>query len=520
MLILITAALPILTALALVILRVVQPGFRFSWLIAVIGAFLTLIVTWAWLAAMPISLVLPSWQPSDTQSGGPAFLGDGISWVFAVSLVSLAIAILLTEVTRAELTNPLPWAGTLTMTALGVLAVTASNPLTIVLIWAALDLAELITLLQAVDEPAASERAVITFSTRVLGIGLVLWANIQSVAAGGRLDFASMTPQAGLLLLVAAGLRLGVFPLRMSFTSDAVLRRGVGTSLYLVSAASSLVLLARIAPGTADTPLTGILLALAALTALYTAWTWLRAPDDLSGRPFWIITLAALAVSAALRGNPTGAAAWGAALILAGGALFLTSIQNPWLNLTLMLAAFGLSALPFSLTASVWESSRGGFFLVWPLLLAAQGLLAGGYVRHALRPGIRENPETQPHWARNVYPAGIGLLLITSLVLGLIGWDGAGRLGAWVPALITTVFAILIVWLTPRLRLLNPIRAHWVRPSESRWRGLFSRGFWGLYHSLGGMSRVVSNALEGDGGLMWTLVFLTLFITLMLGGAP
>lgn len=520
MLILITVLLLTLTALTLILVRLIRPGFRYSWLIAVGGAFLALVSVWVWLIGLPVELSLAAWQPLDLFAESPLFQGDDIAWVLAVSLASLTLAVLLTDVVRSDLTNPLPWAGILTLTAIGVLAVTAGNLLTLMLAWAALDLIDLATLLRAVDEPSASERAVISFSTRLIGIGLVLLANILSLAAGARLDFASLPPSVGLLLLAAAGLRLGVLPLHLPISADSASRRGVGTSLRLTSAVSSLVLLARIAPGTAASPLAPLLLVLAGAAALYSAWTWLRAPDDLSGRPFWIIALAAQAVASSLRGNPVGAAAWGAALSLAGGALFLNSSRNLWLNRILLIAAFSLSGLPFSLTASGWQSGAGSFFLTWPLSVAAQALLLAGYVRHALRPGAHENPGSQLPWTQNMLPAGIGLLLLTALLLGLFGWEGSASFRGWLPALVTVVLSILLIWLTPRLRLLNPIRAHWVRPEGGRWRRAFSGGFWNLYHSSARLGRLISDALEGEGSLMWTLLFLALFISLMLRGAP
>jgi len=62
------------------------------------------------------------------------------------------------------------------------MAVTADNPLTLLLVWAALDITELITQLVFADSPANNEKVVTSFSTRALGIGLLLWANIVSVA--------------------------------------------------------------------------------------------------------------------------------------------------------------------------------------------------------------------------------------------------------------------------------------------------------------------------------------------------
>ena len=61
-----------------------------------------------------------------------------------------------------------------------------------------------------------------------------------------RSTFNPLRQSAGLYLVAAAGLRLGVFPLHLPYTSEATLRRGIGTSLRLVSAVSSLVLLAHI----------------------------------------------------------------------------------------------------------------------------------------------------------------------------------------------------------------------------------------------------------------------------------
>lgn len=519
MLILLTVTILILTAVALLLLRLPRINFRFFWLTAVGGTLAAWITTWLWLPGLPFSIDLPPWQPVELFAEPLSFLADGFSWPFAISLTTLAVAVLLTEVARVDLVNPLPWAGTITLTGLGVMAVTANNPLTLVLVWAALDLAEIVTLLRAARDPAAAEGAVIAFSTRVFAIGLALWANIMSVAGGSRLEFASMPAQAGILLLVAAGLRLGVLPLRLPFSNESVLRRGVRTTLRLVSAASSLIVLTRIPAASISLPVTPVLLVLAAVAAAYSGWAWLRAPDDLSGRPFWVIGLAALAVASALRANPVGAAAWGCALVLTGGSLFLASAQHVWLNRALLVAAFGLSSLPFSLTASGWERQAGVLVLVWPLLLAAHSLLVAGFVRHALRPGLRDNLSSQPTWVHNVYPAGIALLLLTTLVLGIFGWDGAGRLGAWIPAVISSLVALALIWASPRVRFLNPIRAHWVRADRNLWlQGLY-RALGSLYRSLRGLSNVISTALEGEGGIMWTLLFLVLFISFMVQGS-
>src|SRR5215216_5522365 len=102
--ILFTFLILLLTALTLVALRIMVPGFRYSWL-------------------------------------------------FVFSLVSLGLAILITSVVRPHFPSPLSWAGTLVLISLGMLAVIADNPLTLVLIWAAIDLVELIVQIRFVEDP-------------------------------------------------------------------------------------------------------------------------------------------------------------------------------------------------------------------------------------------------------------------------------------------------------------------------------------------------------------------------------
>ncbi len=332
MFILITSLILVVTALTVLILRIVVPGFRYHWLFAVGGSLLAWISAFAWLTGLPVSYQLPGWQPEAVFSQSPVFVADQISWAFAVSLLTLCLAIILTAVIRPQFPSPVNWVGTLTLTSLGVLAVVAGNPLTLVIIWAAIDLVELVVQLWFVEDPKLSERVVISFASRVTGILILLWADMVGAAGGQISDFRAATPQAGLFLLIAAGLRLGVLPLHLPYTGESSLRRGFGTGLRMISAASSLILLARIPAGSIHSPFTPYLLMLVSFAAVYGGWTWLRAPDELTARPFWLIGMGSLGVAAALRSDPVGAAAWSCALILAGSALFLFSSQNKWLT--------------------------------------------------------------------------------------------------------------------------------------------------------------------------------------------
>jgi hypothetical protein len=515
MVILLTVLLLFLTALALSILRWTRPGFRYHWLVASGGGLLAWLSVFFWQGRMPIVLAEASWQPVGLPAIPFSFLADGLSWPYAFCLTTLAMSVILTTLGRSETPSALTWISTLTLTGLGLLAVLAETPLALVVAWSAIDLFELIAHLRAVDEPSLSEDVVVAFAARLTGSGVLLWANMVSLSAGVPLNFQDAAPGAGLYLLLAAGLRLGVLPLHLPFSRESVLRRDFGTVLRLVSSASSLVLLTRIPSASLASPFTPLLMLLAVLAALYGAWLWMRAPDELIARPFWQIGMAALAVAAALRSNPQGTTGWGISLLLGGSALFISTIQQPWLRRILLACALGASALPFTASASGWMGSGQGIFL--PFLLIAQAMLLAGFVRHALRPA--PNPFTSlPLWGQALYVPGLVVLPLAHLLLGLWGWPGARSWEMWWPGLVASLLAVALTWLGRRLVFFNPVRAHWVRPAERSWLDWLYRSILRIYQSTGRLTSAITSALEGDGGFLWTLLFLAIFISLLAGG--
>lgn len=520
MFILITIGILLVTAFVLVILQIFLPENRYAWLVGTGGSFLAWGSVFAWLTSPPIPYEVIIWQPASLFSQSPAFITDGIAWVYALCITALCLAIIITSVVRENFPSPFNWTGILILASLGVLAVSADNPLTLVLIWAGIDLVELTIQLRFVEDPKLSERVVIAFSSRVGGTLVLLWAGMVGAANGQALDFHTGQPQAGIYMLIAAALRMGVLPLHLPYPGESAIRRGLGTALRLFSAASSLILLARIPAGSILPSLTPILSLLVAVAAIYGGWMWLRASDELSGRPYWLIGIGSLAVAAALRANPIGSAAWGCALILSGGALFLSSEPNQWLIRSLWAGAFGISALPLSLTAVGWNTNNGTFLFAGVPFVTAQALLLAGFIRQIQKPGTsRLGFEDQPIWARNIYPFGIGVLLITTIGLGLFGWEGALRFGNWIAALAASLLTLGLIWATPRFRILNPVRAHWLAPTNS-W---FDRGYqalWNAYRQLGRLSNILTDVLEGESGIMWTLLFLALFASFFAQRGP
>ncbi|MBM3153403.1 MAG: hypothetical protein FJZ96_14565 [Chloroflexi bacterium] len=509
MLILLPVIFLLLNAAILTILHLARPAFRYFWLVASAGALAAVVCVALWQAWLPVRFDPLGWEPFAASLSSPAWLVDGRSWPYAAGLTIMALAIVVTSVVR-ENREPLHWSGIMVLTASGLLAVTAENALTLLLAWSALDLAELLIGLAATGGDK-SESVVVGFTARLAGSGLVLWAGISSASSGAPLDLRAVPPQAGIYLLLAVGMRLGVLPLHLPY-QEALLRRGFGTSLRLVSAASSLALLGRIPAGGMDSPLAPALFVLLALAGIYTSWMWLRASDELTGRPFWLIGAGSLAVAATLGGNPVGSIAWGISLVLAGTLLFTYSARKRTILWLPALAILGLTAWPFTLAASVWQGTP---LLVWLAFLPVQALLVAGFIRHALHPGDSAL-ESHPRWARALYPLGLGLPVLSILLLGVWGWDGAMQVGLWWAGLPGVPLAAAVAWLSLRAR----GRVRPIASLPTRWLDILrlSRlsGFlWGIYRSLGRLVNSILSLLEGDGGILWSLLLLVLLVSLL-----
>src|SRR3990172_4069016 len=174
----------ILTPVIMVIVRLVRPGFVYHWLLAVGGAGI------AWLMVLlaglqfPRTLELVAWKPEILFTSSPFLIVDRFSWPFAAGIATLLLAVILTDVARPAEVDWSSWAGELSLAALGLFAIFAGHPLTLVLAWTAIDLMELTILLGEVKEAGATREVVIRFSIRLVGSFLLIAAGLSSEDTG------------------------------------------------------------------------------------------------------------------------------------------------------------------------------------------------------------------------------------------------------------------------------------------------------------------------------------------------
>jgi len=286
-----------------------------------------------------------------------------------------------------------------------------------------------------------------------------------------------------------------------------------------VSPAASLVFLARIAAGGTQSNQAQLLFVLSSLAAVYAGFSWYNASDELAGRPYYILGLAALALGAAIQGHPAASLAWGVILVFSGGFLFLYSSRNRFLRLMAMVVTASAAALPFTPS---WNGGQlyAAPFSFWQLLfLFAHTLVLAGFIRHSWRTG--EELSRAERWVRVFYPVGLLMLVGSSY---LAAW-WSGQLipsSSWGFGLVSILPGILVLGLAAARVYWAPKIPPLPQGMRINLRNVFSLGWfydllgWGFRLTGRGIS-FVTLILEGEGGVLWALLLLTLLIAFLTG---
>jgi hypothetical protein len=505
MLLLLPAALLLISLLAVLILAQIPRTARYVWLIAIGGAGLSWISLFSLYPFLPLGIELPLQGLPEEKL---AFQVEMPGWIYALTLLSLTLAVLLADLPNEIPQRPVIAFGNLILALMGMMAIFSATPLTLAFLWAAIDLSEWVALVRSAASPHAIRSLSLGMGLRILGLLLLLCAGVVSLREGIPLRVGQIAPQATPLLAIALALRLGIFPLHLPYPQESLLRRGFGTQLRAVAIASAVALLAYLPA--IPSPLLWWLVTPLGLAGLLASWNWLNASDALDGRVFWGMAAGSMAIFSALVGDREGSLAWGVLTLSGGGLLFLLAFDHRALRAFTLIGWWALSGLPYSLAAaSAWDVYPMGMRIGMGIL---QTLLGLGYLLHWQRK--RPPLEEQPTWVRNTHFLAILLLSILLIALGF-----------WQPAPVSQALfalpAVILTWalflLRRRLRILSPLRAHWIHPTGSRsWWQLSETVLDLLYRLLNALFQGFNNLLEGASGLLWSLLVLLILLTFFL----
>lgn len=532
MILLIPIGLLLIASLAIFILFKLRPKYGTSWLIAAIASILAWLTIFYLRLRLPTTLEILSWGGNTSQLWGDfSLLLDYDSWPYSLALITIALAVILTDAARTRYdSTPKSWSASLAIAALGLVAIQSGTSMMLIIIWAIVDILELIYLLGLAEDTQFNRRIVIAFGVRIISIMMLILATGINWQLVGTTDLTRIAPGAGFLFLLAAGFRLGVFPLNLPLLQEPSLRRGAGNILRMAPVAASLGLLARLPEGIITPNLSGLLPlfhALLSIAALYGAFRWVTSQSAVTGRPYWIITWAALAAESVINGDSDASLAWGVALLLSGSLLFLYYPRIQRMNFLLHFGLIGLIGLPYTPIASGWFGLTANGLTLWTFFyLLAHAMMILGYLKFTLEPGGETS--VLESWARLVYPLGFIVIIQSIITSGIIGWPGSFTLGLWwLPILSILIifgafylirtagfdtaniklpsssgFTKVINWILPRL---EPVfRLEWVY-----------KLIWRIVDALSRILRIFSVIIEGEGGILWTILLLVLLISLL-----
>jgi hypothetical protein len=497
----------IFTAISIGILRVYRPDFAYAWIIAALGAMAAWSLVLVSISSTPVIIPLASWglKPYFPSSLGLAV--DQISWSFSLAIATLVLSVILTDSARATDADSSAWAGSLALSGLGIFAVLAENPLTLLYAWTAIDITQLVIMTWRLKPGEGLEKVIVSLSARATGIILLILAMIYIPASGDNLGFQAFPTSASILLFLAAGLRMGILPIR-AVQQDFKMPRGLGTISQLIPAATSLLLVVRISNLSASMNLMPLLLALSWLAGIYGGYMWIISRDELEGRPYWVIGVGSLTFAAALWGVVEASLVWSIVGILTGGLIFLMSARQKYSMVFVILGLVTLSGIPFTPTSHAMFQVSEPFNPLLLIFVLPHALLLVGYLKQGTQE--REALPGAERWVMIIYPWGLSLLLIAQVI---INWWGVRPtlmpLGG-LTALITLGLAALIYWAYLRgFRIPYIIENVLGSIFSLRW---LSRAIQSIYAITGRILNGVSSVLEGEGGVLWAIVLLILLI--------
>jgi hypothetical protein len=500
-----------------------------TWLITAVAVLIVWVSMIIFRFALPEGASLSNWSPQGIGTDTLIFKLSERTWIFAFLLVSLLVGVIFTDTVRfGQSNNLLTWTGSMILTAVGLLSIYSQTFLAVIITWTIIDLVEFGILLKVTDQLKVHSAVMLEFITRVIGTVLILAALIFSNSHSAVVDSSQYSRGVYLLILLGATLRLGVFPLHVPLTSSLPIRRSLGTILRFVSPLSVVAFLSQIQPQQQYATLTKFLYAIALIVGLYGAIKWISARNELSGRPFWMLSFSGLILIRFLLGQVEGAIGLSIIMLTAGGFIFLYSYSskvNLGAALFLVLALIGL---PYSPTAPIWANlGKSQNWLSLLIVVITISLLFLGFLKHIFRQRDQSSPKES--WMQLFYSTGLFVLVISPLVTLIWRIKITKVEFNWITPIICLVLIAVMVlimrkkiwdWLIQKplvQRLLIPfniIGKGLISIFQFEWFFIMLRRLFDFFSK---PLQFFVQLLEGDGGLLWAFVFLALISSILIG---
>lgn len=526
MLSLMPVALLILAALVIQVIGRVTTRAGSTWFLASIIGFIT------WLSMILIGILLPpvveikNWLPQPYLFASLSFQFTRETWIFGFLLVSLLQAVIFFNSRYLETPNYLnKITGAMILTAFGLLAVLSRSPLAFVLTWSLMDLAEF-GVLTATQGNVRQNRSNLT-AVLFRELGLILLVLLISISTEQTLQSNSLELLSGWLLFLVILLRMGILPIIQDQTDDSHIRRGFLTllrTLPLITVFSFITIL----PGSVlPERLMHLLLITSVISALYGSVLWFASKDELTARPYWFFTFGSLAIAAFLTAGVEGLTGLAVAAVSTGTGLFLYSprFQSKYVYVPILL--IGMLAFPFTPTATLTNLiNSGSFSLHQVLIVLIYVLMLTGVVKHGFRKD--DTQDLAEPWKRVFHNVSLYFIGLSPWIIPVTMFQMFNlKFNLW----LSTSIILLTVIFSGLFFILNKRQFTWKSPISRIWTGVvkgfniidqifrlnwLAKVFSSLSFIISKTAQLLIRVQEGDGGILWSFLFLVLLISLLI----
>lgn len=484
--------------------------------------------------ALPAVQIIAAWQPISVFTVPLSFRVDQTAWVLALGLLLTLTATAFTWGAYPGQRRPAPRAVALLLAAAALTGLFASNLLTLAVAWGMLDLIFVVALLvrggAEIGQRAALAIVINITSTVCLWIAAL---SIENQAGSLYWHLFDASEQARSWLMAAAVLRVGLYPFHQWLPVELGKESDRAVMLFIAPTASGLALWTRLALVHAlpENSIVPVLAALSLFVGAILAW---RSNQARNGLAYIALGLAGMVGFLVVLDPQPGTLI--AATLNWMFVVFSLSItrgldrRRPYWSVGALIAVLSLAALPGTLGFVVQQSvitaassaKQNGILLV---IVVAQTLLLAAALRLFLSEASEAAPDRlwrKVSWIIALTCGAVPLVVLTlsgSVIPGLqpvVDLIRELNLVGWLVLLAPLVISVVLIWRGPLLmrNQHGSGQSLWGQVLQLEW--LNNAIFYILDH-LTGLLRAVASVLEGEGGLLWTVILIVIAVVIYTG---
>jgi hypothetical protein len=453
-----------------------------------------------------------------------SFHFNAVTWVFGFLLLTMLGAILLADSSRlAGKNNLVAWSGAIVITAAGILVCMSESFVAFILASTFLDISLMIVGLVANQHSSQVKEAVIEFSLRVAGTIILMSTfsdndfgllNTQSEGSGAALPF----------FLVGLILRMGIIHISERSMGEYPIRRNLQILVQMIVPVTMFAFISRLSIPFQDGPffrlIFFILIGIAVVKAIKLT---LRKAGDQS---VWIDVLSALGIGLFLLGQTNAILPLGIVMITIGSAISVTDTRSRRTNIVLIILMLGMIGLPFTPSNGLWIKSSGIEFAFRVFLCNFALFLAILGVSNDFLKIISRNQSNEKWVDVSISMSPIIIMISPWIFLPWSNSMTGTPIGMIIPGILFVIFLTRLVFrkwwsniaqvvvrvndkLSADFHVLKKILNDFLK---LKW---LASVFKALNRGVEWLVTSTIRMLEGEGGLLWALVFLILITSII-----